>query len=102
MKYQLVLQMPAAGLSGYDEMIRLEDALAEKLGDLASVDGHDAGSAEMNIFLFTDEPAAAFDRIKPLAEDRGLLANLVAAYRNTDGEEYVVLYPPGRTHFAVA
>lgn len=30
------------------------------------------------------------------------VTNLVAAYRETDGEKYVVLYPPGRTDFAVA
>ena len=101
MNYQLILQLPAAGISDYDNLIRLEDAITEKLGDLGSVDGHDAGSGEMNIFVLTDEPAAAFDRIKALAERLGLLANLVAAYRKTGGDDYVVVYPPGRTDFAV-
>ncbi len=102
MKYQLVLQMPFAALTDYDDMIRFEGAVTKELGVLGSVDGHDAGSGEMNIFLLTDDPAAAFDRIKPLAEAQGLLAKLVAAYREVDGEEYVVVYPPGRTDFAVA
>ena len=102
MRYQLVLQMPFATIGDYDDMIRFEDAITKKLGALGSVDGHDAGSGEMNVFLFTDDPGAAFDRIKPLAEGLGFLAKLVAAYRETDGEEYVVVYPPGRTNFAVA
>ena len=101
MNYQLVLQLPAAGIGDYDNLIRLEDAITQQLGVLGSVDGHDAGSGEMNIFVFTDEPAAALDRIKPLAERLGLLANLAAAYRKTSGDDYVVVYPPGRTEFAV-
>jgi hypothetical protein len=102
MKYQLVLQMPFATLTDYYDMIRFEGAVAEKLGALGGVDGHDAGSGEMNIYLFSDDPGAAFDQIKPIAEALGLLAKLVAAYREIDGEEYVVVYPPGRTDFAVA
>ena len=93
--------MPASGFSDYDNMIRLEDAIIDNLGDLGSVDGHDVGSGETNIFLFSDEPVASFERIKPLAESLGLLATLVAAYRETDGENYVVIYPPGRTNFSV-
>jgi len=102
MRYQLVLQMPFATLTDYDDMIRFEDAVTRELGALGTVDGHDAGSREMNVFLFTDDPAAAFDRIRPIAGALGLLAKLVAAYRDIDSEEFVVVYPPGRTDFAVA
>jgi hypothetical protein len=94
--------MAATAIADFDALIRLEDAITKKLGDLGSVDGHDAGSGEMNIFLFTDEPVAAFGRIKPLAEDLGLLDHLAAAYRETGGRDYVVIYPPGRTNFGVA
>ena len=94
--------MTFATIGDYDDMIRFEDAIAKGLGALGKVDGHDAGSGEMNIFLYTDDPGAIFERIKPLAEGMGLLTTLVAAYRETDGEEYVVVYPPGRTDFAVA
>lgn len=52
MKYQLVLQMPFGRIGDYEEMIRFEDAMLGELGHLASVDGHDAGSAEMNILSF--------------------------------------------------
>jgi hypothetical protein len=31
---------------------------------LGDVDGHDAGSAEMSIFMLTDHPEAAFNRIQ--------------------------------------
>ena len=36
------------------------------LGDFGEVDGHDMGAGEMNIFVLTDQPQPAFDRIKVL------------------------------------
>lgn len=45
MKYQLVLQLPAASIKDYDAMIELEDAIIESLGGVGEVDGHDAGSS---------------------------------------------------------
>ena len=35
MKYQLVLQLPAASIKDYDAMIELEDAIIESLAVLA-------------------------------------------------------------------
>jgi hypothetical protein len=49
MKYQLVLQLPAFSAEDYDEMIELEKIIEGNLADLGDVDGHDAGSGEMNI-----------------------------------------------------
>jgi hypothetical protein len=59
-KYQLVLQWPASSIKDYDEMIWVEDALTNGIGDVALLDGHDAGSGEVNIFLLTDDPNQAF------------------------------------------
>lgn len=60
MKYQLVLQFQGDSLCDYDAMVALEDGLIAALDDSANVDGHDVGSGEVNIFIFTDEPKKAF------------------------------------------
>ena len=45
-------------------MIELEEIIIRSLGNLGKVDGHDAGSGEMNIFVLTDHPELAFERVK--------------------------------------
>ena len=47
--YQLALQLPASSIKDYDAMIELEETIMSSLGNLGKVDGHDAGSGEMNI-----------------------------------------------------
>ncbi|HWF20445.1 MAG TPA: ABC transporter [Verrucomicrobiae bacterium] len=59
-KYQLVLQFQGDTLTDYDAMIKLENLLIKKLGHSAKVDGHDCGSGETNIFIFTFDPALTF------------------------------------------
>lgn len=66
MKYQLVLQLGDSSKAAYDKMIELEDLLIEQLGDLGYVDGHDWGSGTTNIFIHTDDPKSAFNRIQTL------------------------------------
>lgn len=48
MQYQLVLQLPGASRDSFEEMVALEAHLAEALNGLGVIDGHDAGSGEMN------------------------------------------------------
>ena len=45
-------------------MVASEDALIETLQDSAKVDGHDVGSDETNIFIFTLHPQKTFERAK--------------------------------------
>ena len=95
MKYQLALQFPANSIADYDAMIALEDDLSEALGASAEVDGHDCGPGEMNIFVYSDEPEKTFERIRPVVAARGLVEQLVAAYRERTGEKYTVIWPVG-------
>jgi hypothetical protein len=60
MRYQLVLQFRGDSLADCDQMVALEDRLIEELGRSAKKDGHDCGSGETNIFIFTTDPAATF------------------------------------------
>ena len=93
MQYQLVLQFPFLGLLEYDALIELERVLEEKLDDWADVDGHDAGVSEVNIYVLTDTPKETFLQCKDIITEMGLINRLSAAYRLTDEEGYIRLWP---------
>jgi len=93
MKYQLVLQFRGDSLRDYDAMVSLENDLIAALDDSANVDGHDVGSGEINIFIFTDEPKKTFQQAKPVLKQGGSLDSVRAAYRLADGEDYTVIWP---------
>jgi hypothetical protein len=101
MKYQLILQWPAASLKDYDDMVWVEEALIDGLGDIAEVDGHDGGSGTVNIFLITDEPKRAFEEVKRVLGSRDFIVDLKAAYREQGGSVYHIVWPPGLKTFSV-
>jgi hypothetical protein len=102
MKYQLVLQFSGSSLKDYDEMIELEETIIATLGDLGRVDGHDAGSGELNIFVHTDDPKRAFDRISVSDRAQRFMGGLRVAFREIGRDEYTVLFPEGISDFRVA
>ena len=95
MKYQLVLQYQADTLEDFDAMVALEDQLIEGLADSANVDGHDMGSGQTNIFIFTSDPAKTFKRVRQTLEQMGRLEGVTAAYREVLGEHFTVIWPEG-------
>jgi len=101
MKYQLVLQWPATSIKDYDMLIEIEETLVEKLDNGCDVDGHDAGSEEMNIFIHTDEPEATFELIKRIIGTRDFWVDARVAYREFTGNTFTVLWPKGLTDFNV-
>lgn len=102
MKYQLVLQLPASSIKDYDEMIKLEETIRASLRDLGKVDGHDAGAGEMNIFILTNHPKAAFERIRQLLGTKDFMPDLRVAFRVIGKDEFTILHPADLIHFAVA
>ena len=102
MQYQLVLQLPASSIQDYDDMVELEGIIMQALGGLGEVDGHDAGSGEMNIFILTDEPRLAFDRIKVVVGTRDFLPDLKVAYREIGRSDFTIIHPPHLKQFAIA
>ena len=83
-------------------MIAVEDQLNEALGDSADVDGHDMGSGERNIFIFTPDPERTFLQAKPVLERARSLQSVTAAYRAVEGERYTVIWPEGsKTEFKI-
>jgi hypothetical protein len=90
---QLVLQFRPWADHTLEELLAVENQL-EALTDLgADVDGHDFGSGEANIFLFTSDPAAALDRCVRVVASAGLLPLLSAGCRPTDEDVYVRTWP---------
>src|SRR6266436_2318660 len=101
MEYLLVFQFPYSSRSDYDLLLSLEEAITESIRGLGTVDGHDIGSGEMNIFLFTEHPKLAFEQIKTIPLIANHISNMKVGYREIDRDEYTPLYPEGLQHFAV-
>lgn len=101
MKYQIVLQSSASSVGDYDAMVSLEDLLIEGLPDGSELDGHDAGSGQVNIFIHTHSPHQTFEAIKGILENRGALPSVKAAYREKGGSQYTILWPRNLTKFEV-
>lgn len=94
MKYQLVLQWPASSLDDYDALIATQNKLIESLSKNHAVDGHDMGSGEMNIFILTDSPKAAFDKVRAscsgselMRDMRALIASSMTTSTQAFGQE---------------
>lgn len=83
-------------------MIEVENVLVEKLSAANDVDGHDAGSGEVNIFIRTDDPKRAFNEVKAILGTRDFWIDARVAYREVAGSEYAILWPKGLTEFKVA
>ena len=102
MKYQLVLQVQNVDSGDLERLLLWEQRLAECLSASATVDGHDFGSGEFNVFVFTDNPEATFRTIQSCKENQTMTWPTAAPYRHTDRDNYVVLWPPGQEQFDVA
>jgi hypothetical protein len=61
--------------------------IEDGLGDIGIVDGHDFGSGEMNIFVHTDKPKSAFEKIIAFPAVRKNVQELKAGYRDFEEDE---------------
>jgi hypothetical protein len=92
MKFQFVLQFDESALS-FDDIVTLEGRLEKNLHGFAEVDGHDIGSGEINIFLYTDFPEKLFKKIESEIIDEVIKNELRAAYRGIEEDTYTILWP---------
>ncbi len=97
MKYKLVLQFQGDGEDTLDKVIALEDKLIDAFegSTIAEVDGHEEGQGMTYVVINTKNPSRVWEKIEPLVEEAAsedLEANAVA-FRDTDSEEYTVLWP---------
>ena len=92
--YQLVLQFPAVAVD-LDDLIAIEDELMEAVGPPATVDGHDFGSGEGNIFILTHDPTVTFEMILPVLRRLSRHRDATAAYRTVGRDGFTVIWPKG-------
>ena len=102
MKYQLVVQWPSNSITDYDALIEIEDLLIEQINGEHEVDGHDAGSSEMNIFVLTKDFGGAFREVRRILQAQGFWKNARVAYREIHKSQYTILWPNELKEFSVA
>lgn len=95
MQYQLILRFRKASLENAEQIVALEKALAEPLRGSATLDGHDIGARNIDLFILSADPASSFRRSKLALEALGLLDKVVAAYRLEGGARFTVVWPLG-------
>jgi len=71
------------------------------LGDIGIVDGHDFGSGEMNVFVHTDSPKLAFEKIRSFLSAGGNMREMKAGFRAFEEDNYTAVYPKGLKRFSV-
>ncbi|HVQ88201.1 MAG TPA: ABC transporter [Actinomycetes bacterium] len=101
MRHILVLQWPGSAQADFEELVNMEDELERSLSVDASVDGHDFGSGEMNIFIGTDQPPQTFADVQRVLSHWPRWTDVRAAHREQSGDTYTVLWPVGETDFRV-
>ena len=102
MRFILVLQWPGHTEADFEALVEMEHLLDSELGPLGTVDGHDFGSGQMNIFIDTDRPMQAFAATRGLLGARPMWEAMRAASRETDGDTYELLWPIGLSEFSVS
>ena len=101
MRYILVLQWPSDSEADFDELISMEEQVDASLGRYASVDGHDFGAGEMNLFIETDRPAETFADAANALRENPRWGDLRAAFREAQGGPYEILWPQSLRNFSV-
>ena len=86
---------------GLDAMIEVENVLLERLSS-GMVDGHDAGSGEIDMFIHTDHPVLAFQEAAAVLGSHDFWVDARVAYRETAQDGFTVLWPMDLTDFKVA
>ena len=90
--FQLVLQFANWDSSRFDDLISLEEKLISAVGSRGSVDGHDAGSGEANIFILTEVPIEILRDCIPVVQ-QSPLSPFTAGYRDVKSDSYERLLP---------
>ena len=92
--YELVLQFRGRRVETEDELIEIEDAMFELLGDGEAWDGHEVGVDARKITIVTNDAQATFDRLAPFLARAALIEHVVAAARPLRGDDYTTIWPP--------
>lgn len=100
MKYQLVIQFDES--LGLDKLIEIEDVLMDFLQTESHLDGHDIGSDQMNIFIYTDTPSILQEEVVSLLKvDSTIMSSMKIAFRDVEGGNFTCLWPKDLKKFIV-
>lgn len=94
MDYELVIKFYRKSLADEGFLATLEADLAPVLGTAARTDGYDVRPKDINLFVQTDDPRAAFRKVKSVLDARGIDRGVSAAYRLVGGAQFTSVYPP--------
>ncbi|MGX9773066.1 hypothetical protein ACWYXN_06060 [Janthinobacterium aestuarii] len=100
-EYQLIFQWDASTIENFDSIVETESILRKNLQRKHSVDGHDMGVGEANIFVLTQFPIEAFDESMRILKGQDALIGVRIAYREVLKDDYVILWPEGLLSFDV-
>lgn len=92
---QLIVQLRAADITGYDTSIQIEEKLMQAFeqSQYAEVDGHDMGQGKFNIFIIPKVAwETVFEQVKITLELCGVLQKTLIAKR-LKTEQYEVVWP---------
>lgn len=102
MNYQRVLQWSCGSRSeDFDRLIEIEELSLRRLPAGTKVAGHDIGSGKANIFILTNDPVSSFQQVRSVLESSAIWQAIRTAYRETEREKYIVVWPKGLTEFPV-
>lgn len=76
--------------------------MIESLSKGSEVDGHDAGSGEVNIFILTDDPELTFSEAKAIVGNSDHWLSVRVAYREITKDHYTIRWPEDLTDFRIA
>lgn len=88
-------------MADYNALILFEDEISNLLDGTTTVDGHDFGSEEANIYIITEKPEADFKTIKTALGKRLEKRKIKIAYREIGTLKYTSLYPSGAEKFTI-
>ena len=97
----LIIQFPGNSEEDFEKLIKLEEKLEAELKSNNIADGHDFGSGEMNIFILTNSPNVIAQKVVEIINQTKSIPFFRIAYREIDGNDYIILYPSQETDFKV-
>ena len=91
--YELVLSFQGRKVETEDEVVEIEDAIAEILELGERLDDHDVHASPRNVCVVTPDAQATFARVAPFLSSAGLIEHVTVAARPLGGGEFVTLWP---------
>lgn len=95
MLYQLVLQFQGDSLPKFLALGELETRIRQILEPGETFDGLDASIHGTNIFIYTENPAYTFQRVRELFAHAESTIGFTAAYRTVASNTFEILWPGG-------